>query len=86
MFKSRLVDELDLYPLVDQGCQRHLAERPSRRRDVGSSDRDIQGAGRETALTVGNTAVIRAFEDAGIVFIVSDEGGGPGLRFKRNRK
>ncbi len=81
MFKSRLVDELDLYPLVDQGCQRHLAERPSRRRDVGSSDRDIQGAGREP-----NTAVIRAFEDAGIVFIVSDEGGGPGLRFKRNRK
>ena len=92
MFKSRLVDELDLYPLVDQGCQRHLAERPFRRRDVGSSDRDIQGAGRETALTVGmwgsqpNTAVIRAFEDAGIVFIAGDEGGGPGLRFKSNRK
>ena len=58
----------------------------------GSSDRDIQGAGRETALTVGmwgsqpNTAVIRAFEDAGIVFVASDEGGGPGLRFKSNRK
>jgi hypothetical protein len=33
-----------------------------------------------------NTAVIRAFEDAGIVFVASDEGGGPGLRFKSNRK
>ena len=52
----------------------------------------FQGASRETALTTDmwgsqpNTAVIRAFEDAGIVFVASQDDEEISLRFKVNRK